>query len=234
MLNWEVSVQRQRKKKLVGTNCFNCIKVAVCYGSQGWYLKQPTVILCSGSRNMIISQKSPLYSQSSREVCVMRTFGSKMAQQKDHKHKNKIPQISAETEGGKLVNSSWKWVFVCLPLLNLSSFPPSAATLFPTPASWGGHFSDLLPWRVMTRMARPTLTFSMLNGFYSQSANRDRQADRHTIWASVRWTLMEGAEEGSPWRVQHCHDQGVIKIFHWLQYSCTASVVVHRWPHPCC
>lgn len=137
-------------------------------------------------------------------------------------------------DGGRKISQLELKMGVCLPpFVKFVFFPPSPPHLFLTPAGWGGHFSDLLPWRVMTRMARPTLTFSMLNGFYSQSANRDRQAGRQTIWASVRWTLMEGAEEGSPWRVQHCHDQGVINIFHWLQYSCTASVVVHRWPHRC-
>lgn len=95
MLSYDVSVQRQGKKKPLGQTVITpCIKISVCYGSQGWYLQQPTVILCSGSRNMIISQKSALFSQSPGDVCVMRTFGSKIAPQQDHKHKNKIAQIS--------------------------------------------------------------------------------------------------------------------------------------------
>lgn len=100
-------------------------------------------------------------------------------------------------DGGRKISELELKMGVCLsPFVKFVFFPPSAATLFPTPVSWGGHFSDLLPWRVMTRMARPTLTFSMLNGFYSQSANRDRQAGRQ--FGLVRWTLMEEAEEGSP------------------------------------
>lgn len=62
-----------------------------------------------------------------------------------------------------------------------------------------------------------------------QSVSKQGQPGRQTIWASVRWTLMEGPEERSPWRVQHCHHGRVIKIFHWLECSHRVSVVVYRW-----
>lgn len=101
-------------------------------------------------------------------------------------------------DGGRKISELELKMGVCLPpFVKFVFFPPSATALFPTPASWGGHFSDLLPWRVMTRMARPTLTFSMLNGFfYSQSANRDRQGGRQ---AGRQFGLLSG---GHWWKEQ--------------------------------
>lgn len=82
--------------------------------------------------------------------------------------------------GGRKISELELKIGVCLcPFVKFVFFPSTSTTCSPPPAIWGGHFSDLLPWRVMTRMARSTLTFSMLNGFfYSQSANRDSQAGR--------------------------------------------------------
>lgn len=80
----------------------------------------------------------------------------------------------------------------------------------------------------MTRMARPTLTFSMLNGFfYSQSANGDRQADNlgfcqvDTDGRSRGRFTLEG------------FNTAMTKELLTFFTDCNTSVVVHRWPHPC-
>lgn len=125
---------------------------------------------------------------------------------------------AAETGGGKLVNSGWKWVFVCFPLLNLCSPHPSLT--FPNTSHLRRTF--LWPSAVESddKDGTADLDIQHAKWLLLQSVSKQGQAGGQTIWASVRWTLMEGAEEDSPWRVQHCHDGRVIKIFHWLECWC--------------
>lgn len=77
---------------------------------------------------MIISQKSTLSPQSPGEVRVMRTFASKLAQQEDHKHKNKMPEISPVQR--RKISEVELTMAVCLPAFVRFVFFPSIRQRF--------------------------------------------------------------------------------------------------------